>query len=73
MEHESFSQRISVAAAIVLLLFTATGNAELMLVLSGIAVAVGLLFFTGKLKSKVILPSVVAIAVVILIARAIVK
>lgn len=67
--NETLANRLSVAAAILLLFLTGIGDAKLILVASGIVLIFGLLFFSGRMKAKIAISALVGFGVAILIAR----
>lgn len=69
MRNQSVANGLSIAAAILLLFFTAIGNSTLMVVASGIVIVTGLLYFTGKMRRKIFLSVVLGMGVAFILAR----
>jgi len=67
--NETLVNRLSVAAAILLLFLTGIVDAKLMFIVSAIVLIFGFLFFTGRMKAKIAVSALIGFIVAMLITR----
>lgn len=65
--------RMSVVVSILLLFLTAIGEAKLMFVVSAVVLIFGLLFFSGKMKGKLVAAIIIAVGVAVVLSRLLIK